>query len=128
MADQQKSHKAEEAAELTPGQIAMMKVLIEEMRKPYVDPDVVARNERARQRLREQRAEDEANVEARWNQCSHMREDNTSRVAWIENFHRAISRYVIEGFCQQCNKPFRPGVAGYEAMLRIPVGKNGIVS
>lgn len=127
MADQQK-HKAEEASTLSPETVAMMKVLIEEMRKPHIDQEVVARNERARQRLRDQRRDSEAAIEAVWNSCSHMREDNTSRVAWIENFHRAIGRYVIEGFCQACNKPFRPGVVGYEAMLKIPVGKAGIVS
>jgi hypothetical protein len=127
MADQQK-HKAEDAEVLSPGQIAMMKILIEEMRKPYVDQDVVARNEAARQRLRAQRTESEANIEAVWNSCSHMREDNTSRVAWITNFHRARNLYITEGFCQACNKPFRPGVKGYEEMLKMPVGKAGIVS
>lgn len=127
MADQQK-HKAEEADVLSPGQIAMMKVLIEEMRKPYVDQDVVARNERARDRLRTQREESEKQVEAAWRSCSHMRGDNTSRVAWIENFHAAIGKYIIEGFCQACGCPFKPGRPGYEQMLKVPTGKTGIVS
>ena len=126
MADQQK-HKAEEAttAGLT---IEQLQALIETMRKPYVDPEVTARNERARQRLRDQREEAEANKRLIEDSCSHMREDNTSRIAWIENFHRARGLYIKEGFCQACNKHYRPGVAGYEHIINVPVGKSGLVS
>ena len=129
MADQQKHHKAEEAqeAQFSQREVAMIAAIAEAMKKPYVDPEITARNERARVRLREQREEAEQNIAAIQNQCSHMRDDNTSRVAWITNYHRARSLYITEGFCQACNKHFKPGINGYEAMLKVPVGKAGIV-
>lgn len=132
MADQQK-HKAEEAATnalgFTKEQLAMVAMIMQEARKPYIDPNVEERNERSRQRLRNERENYERNKAAIENSCSHLREDNTSRVAWITNFHaaRPTNPYITEGFCQLCQKHFRPGVEGYEAMLKIPVGKAGIV-
>src|ERR1700679_2659306 len=81
IADQQKHHKAEEAQEapFSQREVAMIAAIAEAMKKPYVDPEITARNERARVRLREQREEAEQNIAAIQNQCSHMRDDNTSR-------------------------------------------------
>jgi hypothetical protein len=127
MADQQK-HKADEATEtLSPTQLAMIKAIAEAMKTPYVDPEIAARNLRAKTRLRDERELAEANKASIEDQCSHMREDNTSRVAWIVNYHTARKLYITEGFCQLCNKHYRPGVAGYEAMLKLPVGKAGVI-
>lgn len=105
---------------------------VEASKKPYVDQDEVAKKERARQRLRDQRKEAQEQIEAIQNGCNHLRDDNTSRVAWITNFNRQRQLYITEGFCQLCNKHYHPGMkegsAVYEAMLRVPVGKAGIIS
>jgi hypothetical protein len=88
----------------------------------------VARTEKARERLRYERDEAEKNISRTQSQCNHLRSNNTSRVAWIENYHRAMNLYIKEGFCQACNKHFRPGVAGYEQMLQVGVGQAGVIS
>lgn len=127
MADQQK-HKADEATEtLSPQQLAMIKAIAEAMKTPYIDQSAVENKERARIRLRQERDMAEKSKAAIEDSCSHVREDNTSRVAWITNHWRSIDRYVTEGFCQLCNKHYRPGVEGYAEMLKIPVGKAGVI-
>lgn len=126
MANQQNQNAGDDLG-FSSKQIAALKLIIEEMKKPYVDEEAVARKEKARESLRAERAEAERRTKARQDSCSHLRDDNTSRVAWIQLYHVAKKLYVREGYCQQCNKHFAPGVEGYEAMLRIPVGKSGIV-
>lgn len=132
MANQVKDENASTPIAITMEQLqAILGTLAAEMKKPHVDPDVVARNEAARARLRAQRLESEQDLEAIQNSCSHLREDNTARIAWIENFVRAIGLYVREGFCQNCNKHFHPNMKHkeeYIAALKMPTGKAGIIS
>lgn len=105
----------------------MMSALVAEMKKPFVDPDIVARNLAAKMRLRAQREESERDLAAIQDSCPHMRDDNTSAVAWHEQFWRARKLYIREGFCQRCNKHFFPGLPGYVEMLRVPTGKAGVI-
>jgi len=108
----------------------MMAALVAEMKKPHVDPDIVARNEATKVRMRAQREESERDLEAIQNSCSHLREDNSSRIAWQEQFIRATKLYVIDGFCQNCNKHFHPNMKNpseYAKWLKIPTGKVGLI-
>lgn len=118
MANQQQQNAG--AGSLSPEQVEMMKVLIDQMKKPYVDEQAEARKERQRQQLRAQRIASEKQIKAMQDSCNHLRDDGTSRVAWADNFHVAIQRFVHEGFCQLCNKHFAPGVEGYEQIVRVP--------
>ena len=127
MADQHKDEKETPITLTLSALKEMMSALVAEMKKPHVDPDIVARNLASKLRMREQREESQRDLDAIQNQCSHMREDNTSRIAWIENFVRARNLYVREGFCQLCNKHYHPGVEGYAEILRIPTGKVGLI-
>lgn len=126
MANQQTQNAGDDLG-FSPKQITALKILIEEMKKPYVDEEAVAKKERARERLQRERAEAERRIAARQNACSHLRDDNTSRVAWITLLQVAKGLYITEGYCQLCNKHFAPGVPGYEAMLKVPVGKAGLI-
>lgn len=130
MAEQQNHKAAEPTSPMTfsPEQLAMIKLIMQEARKPFVDEDVVKRNEAARIRMREQREDSEAMTAARQDACSHLREDNTSRVAWHQFHHVAKKLFIYEGYCQLCNKHYFPGVPGYELMIKIPSGKPGIMS
>jgi hypothetical protein len=109
----------------------MLSALVAEMKKPHVDLELVARNEAVRQRMRRQREQSAKDLDAVQDSCSHMREDNTSRVAWAENFVRDRQLYVKEGFCQLCNKHYHPNMKRpheYAEMLKVPVGKAGIIN
>lgn len=123
MANQQHQNAGDGAIALSKDEL---RLLIEEMKKPYVDPDAEARKERQKQQLRNQRAQAERQIKAVQDNCTHLRDDGTSRVAWADNFHVAKGRYIREGFCQACNKYYAPGVEGYEAIVRVP-GKVGMV-
>jgi len=58
----------------------------------------------------------------------HVRDDNTSTIAWINNYHRSLKEYHREGFCQRCGKPFKPGDINYAHFASIPTGRGGIVN
>jgi hypothetical protein len=131
MANQLKDETSEPTMNITMSALKeMLSALVAEMKKPHVDPELVARNEAVRLRMRKQREQSEKDLEATQDSCSHMREDNTSRVAWAENFVRDRQLYVKEGFCQLCNKHYHPGMKRkheYAEMLKVPVGKAGII-
>lgn len=101
--------------------------LMREIKKPYVDEQIEARKERAKSRLREEREQSELNRVARENGCSHMRGDNTSRIAWNDYFIAAKNHWQREGYCQACNKHFKPGVDQFEQYVRIPTGRDGVI-
>lgn len=127
MANQQKD-EMDQPVTLTMGALKdMLSVLVAEMKKPFVDPEVVLRNEAARQRIREQRVQSEKDREAIEANCTHRRDDLTSAIAWHEQLWRKKKLYITTGVCQHCNKSFEPGVEGYAEMLKVPVGKAGIV-
>ena len=93
----------------------LLSKVIEESKKPYVDANVEAQKVRNRERIRGERAEQEANRAAREAACAHMREDNTSAVAWMQN-----SDNIWRGVCQRCNALFTPSHPDYAALIRIP--------
>ena len=108
----------------------MLAVLVAEMKKPHVDPDLLARNEAAKQRIRAQRAESEADKKQTQDGCSHLREDGTSCVAWHEQYIRAKKLFYTIGFCQHCEKHYHPEMEDkqeYSRMLRVPTGKPGLI-
>lgn len=127
MANQQKDDN-DAPITLTLGMLKeMMTTLVVEMKKPHVDPDIVARNLAAKARLRAQREESAKDLAAIQDNCAHLRPDNSANIAWIENFHRARNLFIQEGFCQLCNKHFHPGVPGYAEILRLPRGRVGLI-
>lgn len=89
--------------------------VIEEAKKPYVDLDAEARKLRDRKRLQEERTRQEALRKAREESCAHMREDNTSAIAWMQN-----SDGIWRGVCQRCNALFTPEHPKYVELIRIP--------
>lgn len=101
--------------------------LLKAANAPHVDEKAVARKEKARAQMRQETAAMEAGKRAAENNCSHLRDDNTSRIAWAENYHVARNLWIREGFCQMCNKHFKPGVDQYEQFFRVPTGKPGII-
>lgn len=108
----------------------MLAALVAEMKKPHVDPDILARNEAAKQRIRAQRDESAADKKAIQDGCSHLREDGTSRIAWHEQYIRAKKLFYQIGFCQACEKHYHPemeDIADFMRMLKVPSGKPGII-
>lgn len=101
--------------------------LLKAANAPHVDEKAVARKEKARQDMRDGQAAMEAGKRAAESNCSHLRDDNTSRIAWAANYHPKRNVYITEGFCQYCNKHFKPGVDQYEQYIRIPTGKPGVI-
>lgn len=130
MAEQQ---KAAEPARLSITAEDLKEILaaaIAQGQKPYVDPEKVRQAEAAKARIAKQRETSERETEARQSACSHLREDNTSRIAWNQFHHVERQLYIWEGFCQMCNKHFFPGMkpkGEYERMIRVPSGKPGII-
>lgn len=108
----------------------MLAALVAEMKKPVVDQDLLARNEAAKQRIRAQREESAADLKQIQDNCSHLREDGTSRVAWHEQYMRAKKLFYQIGFCQACNIHLHPEMGDldlYKRMLRVPSGKPGLI-
>jgi hypothetical protein len=108
----------------------MLAALVAEMKKPAAkDPDLVARNEAARKRIHEQRIESEAELKQTQDNCSHLRDDGTSRIAWHEQYIRDKKLFFQIGFCQNCNRPFYPdrNDPEYIRMLKVPTGKPGLI-
>lgn len=100
---------------------------VESAKAPYIDPAKESQIARNKQRMQDQLAESAESIKAGQDNCSHLREDNTSRVAWAVNYVVAKKLYIKEGFCQACNKHFAPGVDQYGEMLRVPTGRQGLI-
>jgi hypothetical protein len=128
MANQQNVTNAEENVNLSKTDLAgLIAAAIKAAREPIVDEAKEASLARNKERMRTQLAESAASVVAAQNNCSHLREDNTSRVAWAENFVASRKLFVKEGFCMACGKHYKPGVEGYAEALRIPTGRQGLI-
>lgn len=97
---------------LTPEQL---KDLLVEMRKPVVDEAAELRKETQRERLRGSVARKRKQDADRIGGCAHLREDNTSAIAWMRN-----SDQVIRGVCQRCFGEFAPGHNDYPRLRAIP--------
>lgn len=91
----------------------------------YKDPIVVENKKRMRANMQQQQKDNLRNKEYRESQCSHLRENNSSRIAWIDNFIASKGIVIREGFCMGCEKHFHPEKEGYAEMVRISTGMNG---
>ncbi len=100
----------------------LLKTVLEEARKPVVDEQAQKRKEMHRQRLRNQMVVNEHMRALREARCSHMRQDNTSRIAWMQN-----SDGVVRGTCQYCHAIFEPGHKDYDELIRRPTYGTGVV-
>lgn len=128
MPNQQNNTNAEENVNLSKSDLAeLIGAAIKAAREPIIDEAKEASLARNKERMRTQLAESAEAIKQGQDNCSHLREDNTARVAWATNFHASRKLFVKEGFCQACNKHFKPGVEGYEQMLRVPTGRQGLI-
>ena len=100
----------------------LLKAVLEEAKKPYVDPDKVASAERARQRIREQRLMNEQMQHQRQASCPHRREDSTSAIAWATQ-----SDGITRGVCQHCNRLVVPVDADYKELRKVPDRAPGVI-
>ncbi len=101
----------------------LLKTAIEEAKKPFNDPELQRRKERDRARIRKERELAEANIKAVQDACTHLRTDNTSCVAWMQN-----SDGIVRGVCQHCNKLFVPEMGDeYVRMRRVPTMSPGVI-
>lgn len=113
--------------ELTTGMSALQmeqfaEVLANAMRGAQKDPIKEQQKEAARMRLRQQQKEDAQVRKMREDSCIHMREDNTSVIAWMQN-----SDGVVRGVCQRCNTCFDPSHPRYVELRRIPYRSSSVV-
>jgi hypothetical protein len=111
--------KEQEKVELSKEALLSM---IEELKKPYVDPKIVEQKERERREMREEWERNEELRKQREEACGHLREDNTSAIAWLTN-----SDGIRRGVCQRCNAVITPNNPRYLDLLRIPTRGQGIV-
>lgn len=102
--------------------VEFAKAIAEGIRQGKIDPEMEARKERDRIRLRAERERSEKSRKAKMDACTHLREDNTSTVAWMRN-----SDEVTRGVCQRCNKLFVPGDPDYDRVVRISTGRAGVI-
>jgi hypothetical protein len=101
---------------------ALGKAIAEGLKEAKRDPELEARKARDRQRIREERGRQEANQRAIQDNCPHLREDNTSAVAWMRN-----SDDITRGVCQRCNALFTPEHPEYLRLIRIPTRAAGVI-
>ncbi len=108
---------------LSPKQLeSMLAAVIEEARKPVVDKEAQVRRENQRLRLRKVLLEDKAAERFRQDACTHLREDNTSCIAWQVN-----SDGVTRGFCPHCLLVVDEHYPKRQELLRIPTKRPSIV-
>jgi len=101
---------------LTAGQLeTMLSRVLEEAKKPYVDPELAAKVLRARERVRQANADMIAAEKVTQANCGHLREDNTSAIAWMLN-----SDEVWRGVCMHCRKLYTPEDTDYARVIKIP--------
>lgn len=128
MANQQNTTNADESVNLSKTDLAgLIAAAIKAAREPIVDEAKEASLARNKERMRTQLEESAASIRAAQDNCSHLREDNTARVAWAENYVAARKLFVREGFCMACGKHFHPGVEDYGRMLKVPTGRQGLI-
>ena len=94
----------------------LLTTVIEEARKPVVDKESQARREAQRLRLRKVLLEEKEAERRRQDNCSHLREDNTSCIAWQVN-----TDGVTRGFCPHCTLVIDEHYKDREKLLKIPI-------
>lgn len=102
-----------------------LRTLVEEIKKPYVDREAEARKTADRDRLRRDERDRLAAIAAAQEACPHVREDNSSAIAWYPFSSPAGS--TVMGVCQRCNLTLKPGHPRYEALMRIPT-RTGVMN
>ena len=100
----------------------LLSVVLEEARKPYVDEDAKKLKESRRLRLRAAMLEMQAAEKARQVNCTHLREDNTSCIAWMVN-----TDGITRGFCPHCCLVIDEKHPKRAELLRVPTRRPSIV-
>lgn len=116
---------AAEPAPMLPMSADAIRVLVEEMRKPYVDREAEARKAAARARLQQDEKERMEALAVMQEACAHVREDSSSAVAWYP-FQNTRGTVTI-GVCQRCNLTLRPSHPKYLDMLKVPT-RTGVMN
>ena len=109
----------EHAVVMTPDQLES---LVKAARAPIVDEAALRSKEDSRLRMREKIALKRRKDEAKYAACGHLRDDNTSRIAWMTN-----SDGVRRGVCQFCGMTCAPDHKEYDRLIRIPTRAPHIV-
>jgi len=104
-----------------------LRTILEDIKRPYVDPEVEARLQRARARIRAQREQSEGERKAREAACPHVRRDGTSTVAWLTTPASDGITPFTRGVCQRCIKLFLPGDPDFARMIAVPTGGEDVV-
>jgi len=94
--------------------------ILKEARKPYVDEQAEALKAKRREQLREANRQHIADQKLQQEYCSHLREDNTSAMAWMNSYPDKQFR----GVCQRCNLLVEPEHPKYRQLLAIPTRQN----
>ena len=100
----------------------LLTTVIAEARKPYVDEDAEKLKHSRRMRLRASMLELKAAEKARQENCTHLREDNTSCIAWMVN-----TDGITRGFCPHCTLVIGEDHPQRTALLRVPTRRPSIV-
>lgn len=116
------STQSETPIALTPD---ALRVLVEEIKKPYVDREAEARRLADRERLRRDERERLEAIRAGQEACGHVREDNSSAIAWYP-FTNPAGTTVI-GVCQRCNLTLKDDHPRYHELMRIPT-RTGVMN
>lgn len=99
--------------------------LLREARKPYVDEDAAAQKEREREKLRASERERLENIAAEQEACAHLREDNSSAIAWMPMRNKAGT--ITVGVCQRCQLVVAPDHPRWGELIRVPT-RTGVMA
>lgn len=99
--------------------IALTPEKLREAQKPYIDPDVLARENHEQEEWRKQEQEQRANTEARQAACSHKDKNQRWSIALQHNFHDNMPR----GVCARCRIHIYPAHWDYRPITDPTTGK-----
>lgn len=92
-------------------------VVVQEARKPVIDPMKERQKERARATLKQAQEDYWKQLKAKERSCSHLRSDGSCCIFWAEQ-----SDGVVRGVCCHCDSVFAPGHERYSELRRMPTG------
>lgn len=104
----------------------VIRVMVAEIRKPPHDPVKEARDARVKETKEKAEKEMWDKKRRMYTQCSHLRQDGTSNIAWATQ-----SDGVKRGMCPYCSSDFSPEMTKvypdladlYQKMLKVPTGR-----
>jgi len=120
---------ANQGATSQPEQVTLSKAELAELiqagaqmfREAQKDPMEAQKKEAMRDRLRGEQARSKEAMRLREEGCSHLREDNTSAIAWM-----ATSDGRVPGTCQHCGTVFHDTHPRYSELRRIPTHRGSV--